>query len=108
VICRPGNIYVRVTATNRVLVRGHHGRPVSGLVGRTLYISEPTYSSRQSEQSSTSREVEDETTVDERFSVTVPAAVRRAAGVEAGDRLRWAVDEDGSLSVEPPVQRVPT
>jgi antitoxin PrlF len=55
-----------------------------------------------------SREVEDETTVDERFSVTVPAAVWQVAGVEAGDRLRWAVDEDGSLSVEPPVQRVPT
>ena len=52
-----------------------------------------------------SREVEDETTVDERFSVTVPAAVRRAAGVEAGDRLRWAVDEDGSLSVELVTQR---
>ena len=52
-----------------------------------------------------SREVEDETTVDERFSVTVPAAVRRAAGVEAGDKLRWAVDEDGSLSVELVTQR---
>jgi AbrB family looped-hinge helix DNA binding protein len=105
-------IQLRVTATNRVLVHGHHGnhgRLVSGLVGHTLEdTSEPNYLSRQSEQSSMSREVEDETTVDERFSVTVPAAVRRAAGVEAGDRLRWAVDEDGSLSVEPPVQRVPT
>ena len=52
-----------------------------------------------------SREVEDETTVNESFSVTVPAAVRRAAGVEAGDTLRWAVDEDGSLSVELVTQR---
>jgi AbrB family looped-hinge helix DNA binding protein len=52
-----------------------------------------------------SREVEDETTVDERFSVTVPAAVRRAAGVKSGDKLRWAVDEDGSLSVELVTQR---
>jgi len=92
-----------------VLVRGHHGRPVSGLVGRILEDTpEPDYLFCQSEQSSMSRDVEDETTVDERFSVTVPAAVWQVAGVEAGDRLRWAVDEDGSLSVEPPVQRVPT
>lgn len=47
-----------------------------------------------------SQEIEDETTVNESYSVTVPAAVRRAAGVDAGDKLRWAVDEDGSLSVE--------
>jgi AbrB family looped-hinge helix DNA binding protein len=47
-----------------------------------------------------SHEAEDETTVDEQFSVTLPAAVREAAGVETGDRLRWSVDEDGSLSVE--------
>jgi antitoxin PrlF len=52
-----------------------------------------------------SNEVEDETTVNESFSVTVPAAVRRAAGVEAGDKLRWSVDEDGSLSVELVKQR---
>ncbi|WP_311172620.1 AbrB/MazE/SpoVT family DNA-binding domain-containing protein [Halobellus ordinarius] len=47
-----------------------------------------------------SHEVEDETTVNESFSITVPAAVRREAGVEAGDKLRWSVDEDGTLSVE--------
>jgi len=52
-----------------------------------------------------SNEVEDETTVNGSFSVTVPAAVRRAAGVEAGDKLRWSVDEDGSLSVELVKQR---
>lgn len=46
-----------------------------------------------------SYEAEDETTVNESYSVTVPAAVRRAAGVEAGDKLRWHVDEDGSISV---------
>lgn len=45
-------------------------------------------------------EVEDETTVNESFSVTVPAAVRRAAGVDAGDKLRWRVADDGALSVE--------
>jgi bifunctional DNA-binding transcriptional regulator/antitoxin component of YhaV-PrlF toxin-antitoxin module len=39
-----------------------------------------------------SRRVEDETTVNERYSVAVPAAVRRIAGIEAGDELRWIVD----------------
>jgi bifunctional DNA-binding transcriptional regulator/antitoxin component of YhaV-PrlF toxin-antitoxin module len=47
-----------------------------------------------------SHEVEDETTVNETYSVTVLAAVRREAGVEAGDKLRWHVDEDGRISVE--------
>jgi bifunctional DNA-binding transcriptional regulator/antitoxin component of YhaV-PrlF toxin-antitoxin module len=47
-----------------------------------------------------SHEVEDKTTVNESYSVTVPAAVRRAAGVEAGDKLRWHVDDNGSLSVK--------
>lgn len=47
-----------------------------------------------------SRETEGETTINERYSVTVPAAVRRAASVDAGDKLRWRVDEDGALSVE--------
>jgi bifunctional DNA-binding transcriptional regulator/antitoxin component of YhaV-PrlF toxin-antitoxin module len=45
-------------------------------------------------------EIERETTVTERFSVTIPPAVRRAAGVEAGDMIRWQADDDGSLSVE--------
>lgn len=52
-----------------------------------------------------SHDVEDETTVNESYSVTVPAAVRRAAGVEAGDKLRWTVDEEGGLSVEVVKQR---
>jgi len=52
-----------------------------------------------------SHEIEDETTVNESYSVTVPAAVRREAGVEAGDKLRWQVDDDGSLSVELVKQR---
>lgn len=50
--------------------------------------------------------VEDETTVNESYSITVPAAVRRRAGIEAGDKLRWAVDEEGTLSVELVKQRV--
>jgi antitoxin PrlF len=47
-----------------------------------------------------SQEVEDETTVNESYSVTVPASVRREAGVEAGDKLRWQVGDDGTISVE--------
>ena len=47
-----------------------------------------------------SHEVEDETTVNDSYSVTVPAAVRREAGLEAGDKIRWHVDEDGALSVQ--------
>ncbi len=45
-------------------------------------------------------EIEGETTVNESYSVTVPAAVRQKAGVDAGDKLRWHVNEDGTLSVE--------
>lgn len=48
---------------------------------------------------------EDETTVNESYSVTVPAAVRREADIDAGDKLRWRVDEDGTLSVEVIKQR---
>jgi len=47
-----------------------------------------------------SHEVEDETTINESFSVTVPAAVRQRAGVEAGDKLRWQVDDGGTLAIE--------
>lgn len=47
-----------------------------------------------------SNTVEDDTTVNESYSVTVPASVREEAGLEAGDRLRWRVDEEGGLHVE--------
>ncbi len=47
-----------------------------------------------------SYEVEDETTVNESYSVTVPAAVRQEVGLEAGDKIRWHVDEDGNLSIK--------
>jgi bifunctional DNA-binding transcriptional regulator/antitoxin component of YhaV-PrlF toxin-antitoxin module len=45
-------------------------------------------------------DVAGESTVTERFSVTIPPAVRREAGVEPGDTIRWRVDDAGSLSVE--------
>jgi antitoxin PrlF len=41
---------------------------------------------------------EDETTVNESYGVTIPASVRE--DLEPGDRLRWAVDEDGRLVAE--------
>ena len=46
------------------------------------------------------RDVAGESTVTERFWVTIPPAVRREAGVEPGDMIRWRVDDAGSLSVE--------
>lgn len=52
-----------------------------------------------------SHRVEDETTVNDSYSVTVPATVRREAGIDAGDKLRWVVDEDRTLSVEVVNQR---
>jgi len=52
-----------------------------------------------------SERVEDETTVNDSYSITVPAAVRREADIEAGDKLRWAVDEGGELSVTVVKQR---
>jgi bifunctional DNA-binding transcriptional regulator/antitoxin component of YhaV-PrlF toxin-antitoxin module len=38
--------------------------------------------------------------VNDSDSVAVPTAVRRAAGIEPGDTLRWRGDADGTLSVE--------
>ena len=37
--------------------------------------------------------------------VTIPAALRRRLHIEAGDRLRWAVDDEGELTVEVVKQR---
>jgi bifunctional DNA-binding transcriptional regulator/antitoxin component of YhaV-PrlF toxin-antitoxin module len=47
-----------------------------------------------------SERAEDETTVNDSYSVTIPAAVRGAVGIDAGDTLHWRVEVDGSLSVE--------
>lgn len=52
-----------------------------------------------------SQDVEDETTINDSFSVTVPAVVRREADIEAGDKLRWRVDDAGQLSIEVVKQR---
>jgi len=51
-------------------------------------------------------QIEDETTVNDSYLVTVPAGVRREAEIDAGDKLRWTVSDDGELSVEVVKQRV--
>jgi bifunctional DNA-binding transcriptional regulator/antitoxin component of YhaV-PrlF toxin-antitoxin module len=51
------------------------------------------------------RGVADETTINDSYSVTVPAAIRDRADIDAGDMLRWSVDDEGRLSVELVKQR---
>ena len=46
----------------------------------------------------------DETTVSERGGITIPAAVRESLGIEAGDKIRWTV-EDGDVSIQVVHQR---
>jgi AbrB family looped-hinge helix DNA binding protein len=50
-------------------------------------------------------EAADETTVTDRYAVTVPAVIRERLDVEPGDKLRWAVSDDGELTVEVVKQR---
>lgn len=47
----------------------------------------------------------EETKVSERGMVTIPADIRRQLGIGAGDKLRWTVEEDGTLAVEVVRQR---
>ncbi|MFT4931416.1 MAG: antitoxin PrlF [Natronomonas sp.] len=47
----------------------------------------------------------EETTVSDRGMVTIPASLRRRLDIEAGDKIRWNVDEEGNLSVEVVRQR---
>ncbi|MFB6124787.1 MAG: AbrB/MazE/SpoVT family DNA-binding domain-containing protein [Halanaeroarchaeum sp.] len=42
----------------------------------------------------------EETKVSDRGMVTIPADLRRRLDIEPGDKLRWATDEEGNLSVE--------
>jgi len=45
-------------------------------------------------------EAPEETKVSDRGMVTIPASLRRRLDIEAGDKLRWHVDDEGDLSVE--------
>lgn len=47
----------------------------------------------------------DETTVNDSHSVTVPAEIRDRLDIEPGDKLRWALADDGTLRVEVVRQR---
>ncbi|AZH24807.1 AbrB/MazE/SpoVT family DNA-binding domain-containing protein [Haloplanus aerogenes] len=47
----------------------------------------------------------EETTVNDRGMVTIPASLRRRLDIEAGDKLRWNISEEGRLSVEVVRQR---
>ncbi|MDL0129841.1 AbrB/MazE/SpoVT family DNA-binding domain-containing protein [Halobacterium salinarum] len=42
----------------------------------------------------------EETKVSDRGMVTIPASLRRRLDIEAGDKLRWNVDDEGDLSVK--------
>lgn len=53
----------------------------------------------------TSETAPEETKVNDRGMVTVPASLRRRLDIEAGDKLRWDLDEDGNLTVEVVRQR---
>lgn len=47
----------------------------------------------------------EETTVSDRGMVTIPASFRRRLDIEAGDKLRWDIDDEGNLVVEVVRQR---
>lgn len=47
----------------------------------------------------------EETTVSDRGMVTIPADLRRRLDIEAGDKLRWDIDDQGNLAVEVIQQR---
>lgn len=47
----------------------------------------------------------EETKVSDRGMVTIPARLRRRLDIEAGDKLRWTADDDGTLFVEVVHQR---
>lgn len=42
----------------------------------------------------------EETKVSDRGMVTIPASLRQRLDIEAGDKLRWTVTEDGDLQVD--------
>jgi len=50
-------------------------------------------------------EAPEETKVSDRGMVTIPADLRRRLDIEPGDKLRWDIDEEGTLSVEVVKQR---
>jgi AbrB family looped-hinge helix DNA binding protein len=47
----------------------------------------------------------EQTTINDHYAVTVPAAVRNRLDIQPGDKLSWEVDENGDLVVEVVKQR---
>ena len=47
----------------------------------------------------------EQTTINDHYSVTVPAAVRNRLDIRPGDKLSWEVNENGDLVVEVVKQR---
>lgn len=47
----------------------------------------------------------DETTVSDRYAVTIPSEIRHRLDIEPGDNIRWRVTESGELTVEVIKQR---
>lgn len=47
----------------------------------------------------------EETTINDRGMVTIPADIRQRLGIGAGDTIRWHVDENDTLHVEVVRQR---
>ncbi len=47
----------------------------------------------------------EETTVSDRGTITIPSSLRRRLDIEAGDKLRWRVDDEGDLTAEVVKQR---
>ena len=66
---------------------------------RNMYIGDPRTSYMATE------DVPEETKVSDRGMVTIPASLRRRLDIEAGDKLRWHIDEKDELSVEVVRQR---
>lgn len=50
-------------------------------------------------------EIIDETTVNDRFAVTIPSPVRSRLDIQAGDKVRWKVTSDGAIDIEIVKQR---
>ncbi|WP_128478829.1 AbrB/MazE/SpoVT family DNA-binding domain-containing protein [Halorussus pelagicus] len=47
----------------------------------------------------------EQTTINDHYSVTVPAAIRNRLDIQPGDKLDWAVTDNGNLVVEVVKQR---
>jgi AbrB family looped-hinge helix DNA binding protein len=46
-----------------------------------------------------------ETPVSDRGTVTIPAEIRQYLDIDAGDKLRWTVDDEGELVIDVVHQR---